>query len=149
LVSTAEREETLYRVTFKGASLLKVALVTAAAMLAICLRALVETTDTAKAEDSLPHNGKIAFTSYNDARTSADIYVMNADGTHQERITNIGDGAASEPAWSPDGTRIAFERGTNEDVDLTLSVAERGSAEPARLRGHAGPTENFALDHRQ
>ena len=39
--------------------------------------------------------------------SSHDLYVMNADGTHLVRLTN-GAGAPTTPAWSPDGSRIAF-----------------------------------------
>ncbi len=50
-------------------------------------------------------NGKIAFTSDRDG--NGEIYVMNADGSHQTRLTNnlFDDGDA---AISPDGTKIAF-----------------------------------------
>ncbi|HEY4611747.1 MAG TPA: DPP IV N-terminal domain-containing protein, partial [Bacteroidota bacterium] len=36
-----------------------------------------------------------------------DIFVMNADGTGEVRLTNL-EGFASGAAWSPDGKRIAF-----------------------------------------
>ncbi len=39
---------------------------------------------------------------------SFDIYTMNADGSGVTRVTNNAVGDA-EPAWSPDGTKIAFE----------------------------------------
>lgn len=44
-------------------------------------------------------------------RCNTEIYVMNADGSRQRRLTRT---PASEwsPRWSPDGTRIAFVRGT-------------------------------------
>ena len=50
-------------------------------------------------------NGKIAFTSTRDG--NSEIYVMNADGTNQTRLTNNSDQDHS-PDWSPDGSRIAF-----------------------------------------
>jgi hypothetical protein len=56
-------------------------LVTSAAMLAICLLALVETTNTAEAKDSLPENGKIAFESIPPGRAGR-IYTVEPDGSN-------------------------------------------------------------------
>jgi Tol biopolymer transport system component len=39
---------------------------------------------------------------------NSDIYVVNADGTGLERLTD-GPVIEYEPSWSPDGSRIAFE----------------------------------------
>jgi TolB protein len=52
-------------------------------------------------------SGKIAFSS--DAGGSADILVMNADGSGRENLTT-GAGEDTDPAWSPDGRRLAFVR---------------------------------------
>ena len=55
---------------------------------------------------------KIAFTSHAsddnpDNSITAEIYVMNPDGTHQTRLTfNTHEERA--PAWSPDGSQIVF-----------------------------------------
>ena len=52
-----------------------------------------------------PDGAKIAFTSMRDG--DREIYVMNADGSGQTRLTN-NPAEDSQPAWSPDGSKIAF-----------------------------------------
>ena len=47
-------------------------------------------------------DGRIAFASDRDRRS--DIYVMNANGSDQTRLTTGG----AHPAWSPDGTMLAY-----------------------------------------
>jgi TolB protein len=48
-----------------------------------------------------PDGTRIAYT------RAGSIYVADADGTNERRLTRRGS-PASFPAWSPDGTRIAF-----------------------------------------
>ena len=48
---------------------------------------------------------KIAFVSNRDG--NYELYVMNEDGSDQTRLTNY-QRSVMEPAWSPDGSRIAF-----------------------------------------
>ena len=54
---------------------------------------------------STRQNGKIAFVRAEDGKEQ--IYVMNPDGSNQTRITDDSSYNA-DPAWSPDGTKIAF-----------------------------------------
>jgi len=59
--------------------------------------------------------GVIAFNSERERNT--DIYIMNADGSDQQRLTD--DPAYDAwPAWSPDGSKIAFvsDRSGNPDI---------------------------------
>ncbi|MEJ0061393.1 MAG: hypothetical protein WDM79_18320 [Terricaulis sp.] len=54
-----------------------------------------------------PDGSQIAFES--DRGGSQQIYVMNADGSRQRRIS-FGDGRYATPVWSPRGDLIAFTR---------------------------------------
>lgn len=62
-----------------------------------------------------PDGHRIAFHSYRDATgqcgfgCNSEIYVMNADGTAQSRLTNAPE-ADGFPSWSPDGTKLVFGR---------------------------------------
>src|SRR5215208_3831615 len=101
---------------FRRTSLLTVTLVVATVRWAGCLVAWVAMENTAKA--AFPGaNGKIVFASDRDGVVldpldplfgkTYDIYTMNADGSGVTRLTN--DPARDiQPAWSPDGTKIAF-----------------------------------------
>ena len=58
-------------------------------------------------------NGKIAYTvcEYLGGEQTCDIWVMNPDGSEQTNLTNTPDLNETAPAWSPDGTKIAFVEG--------------------------------------
>ena len=66
-------------------------------------------------------NGKIAFGV--GAGPDSEIYVMNADGSAQTRLTNntVYDAYA---AWSPDGTRIAFSSGRGGGFNIYVMNAD-------------------------
>jgi dipeptidyl aminopeptidase/acylaminoacyl peptidase len=49
----------------------------------------------------------------------ADIWVMDADGTNQTNLTNTPDFNEGQPAWSSDGTRIAFTSDQDEVPPFT------------------------------
>jgi Tol biopolymer transport system component len=126
----------LRRVRFQSASLLTVLLVPTAAMLAICLLALVEIMNTAQAA-SLPQNGKIAFVRF--AAEGYEIYAVEPDGSNLSRLTHrrrVEGYETYKPAWSPDGTKIAFGSG-----QIWVMVADGSNVRevlPNRFRQYQG-----------
>ena len=71
-------------------------------------------------------NTKIVFTDYAD-RSEGSIYVMNADGSGQTRLTSSGDANRStdyRPDWSPDGTKIAFTSYRDGNFEIYVMNAD-------------------------
>ena len=78
-----------------------------------------------------PDGTRIAFKSSRDADQPPvpleirEIYVMNADGSGQTRLTHTDVNAWNvNPAWSPDGTQIAFQRSRSGDNAIYVMNAD-------------------------
>ena len=69
--------------------------------------------------------GKIVFASWRDE--SVEIYVMNADGSNQTRLTYNPAGGNGFPCFSPDGTKIAFGSGRDEEYGEIYVMNADGS----------------------
>jgi Tol biopolymer transport system component len=77
-----------------------------------------------------PHGKRITFD-----RRFRGIWVMRADGSHTHRLTNHGD---SDPAFSPNGKRIVFYRGTPQQI--WVMHTDGSHAHPV-THGHADSSE--------
>ncbi|WP_396624376.1 hypothetical protein [Luteitalea sp.] len=74
--------------------------------------------------------------------TQTDICVMNADGTNPRNLTNTSEVDEFTPAWSPDGTRIAF---IADAFSQTLTVMNADGSNPTPIvSGATFPTWNPA-----
>lgn len=69
----------------------------------------------------------LAFAFASDRGGDLDIYVADSDGAGVQRVTDDPDDEFG-PAWSPDGTRIAFTRGLEDDPNIYI-VNSDGSGE--------------------
>lgn len=69
---------------------------------------------------------------------------MNPDGTEQTNLTNSPEEPNSDPAWSPDGTKIAFSREDAESSTDVIYVMNADGSNATRLA--PGLTPAFSPD---
>lgn len=63
------------------------------------------------------------------------FYVMNVDGTDMRRL-NLNYTGSSQPAWSPDGSRIVFQSlGDSFNDGFALHIIEANGSYPRRIFG--------------
>jgi Tol biopolymer transport system component len=82
-----------------------------------------------------PDGRKIAFT--REFRGSAEIFLMNADGSGVTQLTQETASHEQYPAWSPDGRRIAYRSAGEKEQDLFVMNAD--GSQPRRITD--GPFE--------
>jgi hypothetical protein len=75
-------------------------------------------------------NGKIAFVVFE--RDDNQIYTMNPDGSERTQLT-VEEEYSVSPAWSPDGTKIAFTRGNTRDHRGQIFVMNADGGDQRRL----------------
>ena len=104
--------------------------------LLVALIALSADTTSADADTDDAPTGHIAFSSNRDGNW--EIYVMNADGTGQTRLTN-NPADDSDPSWSPDGRRIVFT--STRDGNHKIYVMNADGTDQTRLISN--PADDF------
>ena len=98
--------------------------------------------DTASIQVSVGIPGKFAFTSDRDG--NMEIYTMNADGTGTPTRLTDNPGDDVEPAWSPDGTKIAFFRIERDMYPAIYVMNADGSGQTRLMDLHTGTGANPA-----
>lgn len=89
------------------------------------------------------HNGQqVVFSRarqfYSDNRgettwNSFDIYIVNSDGTHLQRLTSVESKGFIRPVFSPDDKRILFEETTGDNFDRCIMQVIVGSHSPPQM----------------
>jgi TolB protein len=84
---------------------------------------------------SVSQKCQIAFVS---GSNTSEIYIMDADGSNISQLTSNG-GLKLYPAWSPDGTRIAFSFTTDpHGPDSEIDIVDVNGGTISLLASHSG-----------
>ena len=81
-------------------------------------------------------DGKIAFIS--DREGLADVWIMNADGSDPVNLTQGRHAHCVSPAWSPDGTKIAYLAFSDDPID-DVWVMDADGGNPQQMGSLTSP----------
>jgi TolB protein len=119
--STAPHEPTVTRSWWRQAAQLAAALAAfglVALVLVLVFRGSSGDTPSVAVAPSPPAAHEIAY-----ASIDRDIYLVQSDGTSKRNVTN-NPAADDEPAWSPDGSQLAFVSDRGGDPDIYVMNAD-------------------------
>ena len=134
----------IYNASVRNARRPALAAVAAAALLPTGLVAA----GPAQADTGPGPNGRIAFergVEYEDEegwpRVSKDIFSALPDGTDEINLTQTEAWEEIEPAWSPDGTRLAFSSDRDGNYEIYTMAADGTDVRQVTFVAEAGPGE--------
>jgi Tol biopolymer transport system component len=78
-------------------------------------------------------NGRLVFSA--DLGQGSEIFTMGAHGRGLRQLTDT-DSEATQPDWSPDGSRIAFELDDEETADIAVMDSDGGGLRVIELPGY-------------
>ena len=98
-----------------------------------------------------PNGKQIAVYAYHDNRKTWSIHTMDKDGNNRKRLTHVKNKWDSSPAWSPDGSKIAFGRAytdSNGDWQEEIWIMNSDGSEQNQIAGIDGGGPYFTKDGR-
>ena len=78
-----------------------------------------------------PDHRRIVFSSRRDGQAKNDLYVMGADGSNVEQVTNTVDAGEWSAKFSPDARRLAFIREAADGWSVWVADADGANAQQA------------------
>jgi Tol biopolymer transport system component len=88
-----------------------------------------------------PNGQKIVFSKVTLSTPNGEIYVMDANGGNQQRLT-VAAGNDQEPVFSPDGTKIAFR--SERDGNAEIYIMDANGDNQQRITFDGAGVSNFA-----
>jgi dipeptidyl aminopeptidase/acylaminoacyl peptidase len=75
----------------------------------------------------------VTVPAYDPAQESGDIWIVTADGSVPPRCLTSGHGMKAAPAWSPDGSQLAFVTRTTQDSAAQIYVIPAAGGEARKI----------------